>query len=673
MAEYCTPPVILAIESDLFDEINRYALIGVNLDCRLDNELFIFECMRKCPEETAFNTVRSYSAWAPTLFAMNKSGTTPLLSAANRGFRSVTLELLAFGANYTVRDNRMRSVMHFGAPWPSVMRGLLTRMPAWAVRQHLQWRELDGGNQPLHLALQARQTDSASAIMDRAQQLLFAAELVKAANDAGERPIHLNSDLELLRTLFEQGSDCLWRTNLGALPVHTVASLSGSAVSGALQLAFVETDRKTQLGFSMTATDFRGRVPLHWAAEYGDADNVRWLLEQGADARVRDKQGDLALQLGLRNEHFHLVPLFDKAAEGFPPLIAGVALGSLDVVMQLVQRGVDPDAIDVETGRSALFEAAERGLSEVAGYLLSVNASLTRTDAQGVSVLGSSVLANQPDMAQYLISKGAPVMQRMRNFSTALHLAAVAGNREVVSVLVDAGADVQALDFKSRSALHFVSTREAAEGLLLAGANATRSSEFGLLPLHSAALDSRSEALEVLLSSRQSEVNALDFQGNTALHHAAAAGSDAAVRVLLQWCADTQIANHKGLLPNELSKDARIRALANGDLPVASRCDCDCGNYAPGAMYGVFSWNAGCEATIRCRFGSEGGPSSEQLQCQRNELASVSSNISGVWEPASPSLRCRSPVAGAHLSQGFSWKALLLGAAVGSRILWEAG
>lgn len=240
-------------------------------------------------------------------------------------------------------------------------------------------------------------------------------------------------------------------------------------------------------------------------------------------------------------------------------------------------------------------------------------------------------------------------------------------------MLVAAGADVQAEDFKSKTPLHFVSSKEAAEGLLLAGANATRSSEFGLLPLHTAALDSRSEALEVLLSSRQSEVNALDFQGNTPLHHAAFAGSEAAVRVLLQWCADTQVANHKGLLANELARDARIRALANGDLPVAGRCDCDCGNYAPEAVFGVFGFHAGCEATIRCRFGTEVGLSSQPLRCRRNESVSVSSNSSGVWEPSSPSLHCRSPIAGAQLSQGFSWKALVLGALVGSRVLWEAG
>ncbi|XP_015510788.1 myotrophin isoform X1 [Neodiprion pinetum] len=76
-----------------------------------------------------------------------------------------------------------------------------------------------------------------------------------------------------------------------------------------------------------------GRTPLHYAADYGQGDVLRYLLEKGADANATDKHG-------------------------ITTLLAAIWEGHTNCVKLLLERGANPDG-STPDGTSYL-EAAEK-------------------------------------------------------------------------------------------------------------------------------------------------------------------------------------------------------------------------------------------------------------------------------------------------------------------------
>jgi len=631
----CDPAILRAVKTDLFAEMNRFASIGENMDCKdVSGELLVFMALKRCPEETLQALVLSLSPTSPSLFAQNSSGATPLLAAAEKGFPELTGTLLRLRANRSVTDFEDRSLLHFAAPWPAILMPLLRELPAAMVLAQLRQQDTVGDT-PLHRALAAARYDEVlEALHVLAQRGLTSADptllsnVTSLRNLAGEQLIHLNSKLELLEELLSLGADSASRTVAGAAPLHTVAALPGTAASGVLQML-----QSSQVGVS--AKDGRGRTPVHYAAAGGDWENVQWLVAQGADLRSRDADGVVPLELGLARGHYHLVPLFQGS--GGSVLFAAAGFGNVSLVEQLVQSGMSPNAID-ETGRTPMFDAAEKDRIDVAEFLISQNASLVLVDKAGITVLAAAVLARRPRMVEFLLTKQVPVEQRLANLSTVLHLAA-ASLPETIEVLMRAGANPLAVDFKNRSALHFASTAESVQALLHFNVSSTRSAAFGLTPLHKAAAEGNTHVLEALLAARAAEVDEVDFTGNAGLHFAVSSGAASTVAALLRWCARTSQANDAGLLPVPLAKTEDMRRLLS-DGAVTGRCECDCGPFEPDSLVVTGAWGKDCTTNVSCRFGGM-GDGTRLLSCARNASVPLTLNRTGSWMPSEFDLGCR--------------------------------
>jgi ankyrin repeat protein len=140
---------------------------------------------------------------------------------------------------------------------------------------------------------------------------------------------------------------------------------------------------------------------------------------------------------------------------------------------------LEPDHEDVHAA------ARDGDIDEVAA-LLSMDNRLTRTfDADGWSPLHLAAHYGHPDVVALLLHNNAPVDLRSTNqmANTALH-AAIAGRRsDVVEVLVDAGADVNARQHGGWNALHGAAAngdRRVVELLLSRGADAAAANDTGV-------------------------------------------------------------------------------------------------------------------------------------------------------------------------------------------------
>ena len=90
----------------------------------------------------------------------------------------------------------------------------------------------------------------------------------------------------------------------------------------------------------------------------------------------------------------------------------------------------------------SLHEVARRGDVESLKQFLDQGADLEQLDATGETLLLSATLAGQSNVVDLLIAKGANIHARNHNGLTALHAAAYAGHLDVADSLIKNGANV---------------------------------------------------------------------------------------------------------------------------------------------------------------------------------------------------------------------------------------
>src|SRR5436309_13365052 len=89
----------------------------------------------------------------------------------------------------------------------------------------------------------------------------------------------------------------------------------------------------------------------------------------------------------------------------------------------------------------ALHKAALRGDSEEVTRLLESGMPVDTENNRGDTALMYAASANEPAILKYLLSKGANVAGTRRSYK-AIHQAAANGNKHIVELLAENGADV---------------------------------------------------------------------------------------------------------------------------------------------------------------------------------------------------------------------------------------
>ncbi|MGL4463239.1 MAG: ankyrin repeat domain-containing protein [Planctomycetia bacterium] len=115
---------------------------------------------------------------------------------------------------------------------------------------------------------------------------------------------------------------------------------------------------------------------------------------------------------------------------------------------------------------------------------------------------------------------------------TALHGVAGEDHPEMIRLLADAGADVNAGDDRGHTPLHLAANPEAVEALVEVGADVNARSRDGGTPLHLAAGEAdRADVMAALLEAG-ADAKAVDARGETALDVALARGDDDKIALL---------------------------------------------------------------------------------------------------------------------------------------------
>ena len=318
-------------------------------------------------------------------------------------------------------------------------------------------------------------------------------------------------------------------------------------------------------GCDPNTRDRDGRTPLFAALEHGAQalPLVRALIAHGANPEAADANGETPLGLAL--EHPAVERWLDWRDWPLPhrplradDLPAAAAVGALATAQRLLELGFAVDTRD-DQGASALLRACGAGHREVAACVLDAGADPSLAASSGVTPLAAAVAARREALVGVLLERKVATDQRLPNDTTALMVAAAMGYPEIAEALLDAGADVNAVDAGGRSALHAAAqfgfehndslrARRLFDGLLKHGAEINQADSEGktpLLLLLGAQLHPGSDcdathigALVPLLLDAGARVEHADQRGVTALHACAMHALLPPARVLLSRGAD---------------------------------------------------------------------------------------------------------------------------------------
>jgi ankyrin repeat protein len=380
-----------------------------------------------------------------------------------------------------------------------------------------------------------------------ANWLIAAGADVKAANRYGVTPLSLactNGDGALAEVLLKAGADPNAALSGGETPLMTAARTGALASVKALVRAGAIVDAKDAR---------RGQTALMWAAAEGHATVVQALVDAGADIRARVPSGLTPLLFGVREGRLEVVRVLLKAGadvnesiptdagrrKGYggrlPPagasaLLLAVMNAHFELAAALLDAGADPNA--ALTGYTVLHaitavrkpgvgdndpapegsgamtsielvkRIAARGANLNARMTRRANVNNTRTYEVGATPFFLAALTADAELLRTLASLGADPALTNKENSTPLMAAAGLGTRspgedagtesevlEAVKVLLDLGADLNAVDENGETAMHGAAYKNLPEVVKLLAAKGAgidrwnRENQFGWTPL----------------------------------------------------------------------------------------------------------------------------------------------------------------------------------------------
>jgi len=195
--------------------------------------------------------------------------------------------------------------------------------------------------------------------------------------------------------------------------------------------------------------DVDGTTPLHWAVQRDDPATVAKLLRGGAKPNVANRYGMTPLTLAAINGNAEIVNALLAAgadANGRLPsgetvLMTAARTGSAPVIRALVARGADPNAAERGEGETPLIWAVSENHPEAARALIEAGADVNKRSAP----------SSLPKLN--FGTSGIVPMALPKGAFTPLMYAARQGAIDAARVLIDAKADVNAVDPDGTTAL----------------------------------------------------------------------------------------------------------------------------------------------------------------------------------------------------------------------------
>ena len=298
----------------------------------------------------------------------------------------------------------------------------------------------DNGTTSLQIALRSSKTAS---IVDI---LLERAASIDLVNKSGHGAFHAaaeSGNLEFIQLLFKLGANCNSRTSKGETPI------SIAAANGYKSIVELFLDNETLHENYRTEADWLSTAQLNNAIDRNDIDLFHHLQGKQTSIQIQDKEGRTVLHkasshgnLLIATSLLHLGPdVNNPDSQGWTPLHLAAARGHTDMTHLLAQHGANLTArTNPGKQRTRLEEPGSALALHLASWYGHAFTVRTLLDLSAPSKLKLTRSTSNTSSGEIDIDDGADQVGR-----TALMCAAQQGHMSIVALLLDAGADVNAV------------------------------------------------------------------------------------------------------------------------------------------------------------------------------------------------------------------------------------
>lgn len=304
------------------------------------------------------------------------------------------------------------------------------------------------------------------------QSIAFGADVDnKIDNELTIRPILLSTELlrmnknkkviPIIKELIKNKVNLFVVDYYGETPLlHIAAEKQPDLVN-----LFVET-LPTSAFINHKNNDF-GETALHKAAEQGDLESVKILIQAGARKDIKNNKGLTALDLAKKDNKIAVVEFLQTSHKAEVKKIASknnyskelfkaAQGGKTKIIQNLIDKGVDFDVQD-KNGNTAYHIAAQKGRASVVKLLLSegdIDENPTNND--GNEPIHEAAKYDHATVIKIILDNDSDEVdaQNNNNGFTPLHYAAQAGNVKAAKMLIQYDADLDDQDNNGNTPLH---------------------------------------------------------------------------------------------------------------------------------------------------------------------------------------------------------------------------
>ena len=383
------------------------------------------------------------------------------------------------------------------------------------------------------------------------QTLLNAGVNVNFTDKSGWTPLDWSakkSHIDSMKLLIAAGADVNKKTNLGSTPLHQAAA--NNFIEGAELLLANGADINAANKYGQTPVDVaragkcknklkivhqkqtaqkalaeRGisvdeyDEALVKAAQTGDSDVLRLLIDAEVNVNKADSDGDTPLGWAAMKGHLECVKLLlatevinidSLNKQGLSALYFSILNGHRECAIALVEAHAAVNTPDSD-GKTPLFIACEQDDLEIVQLLLEAGALVQPQTDNGLN----SLEAAQSDACINLLNKAVPKQESQQrlakqnitpaSYGTSLISAVKNNDVPLLTDLIIVGADVNSTDKDGKSAFYcaivnFQQDTQCIELLHINGADINKADNEGKTPLHWAAENAKLSQVKLLLA-----------------------------------------------------------------------------------------------------------------------------------------------------------------------------
>ena len=406
---------------------------------------------------------------------------------------------------------------------------------------------------------------------------------LEARDENNNTPIHtavVSGNLEIVELLIRSGVDVDARNGSSSTPLHLAVTQSGK-----LEIIEYLLDN----GADINSRNIYGDTALHISVDPEvSPEFVQLLLLRNTDPNSRDKNGNTPIMLALARDNRKAVELllanktdlYAKNYNEITPLVRALMKG-IDVISWFYTPELNK-TIDAYGNTPLHTAVTNKAAVNVVDFIIQTGADLNKKNFLGNTALHAAVEADYTDAAALLIKYGAdPFLANNQGKAPAvlafdrgieftsrlittqsLEKTDLSGNTpillasqwdypEIVSYLIDQGADINTHNNEGFTPIHFAvknNSIKVCQVLANNGASINARDSYGNTPLHTAIAWESAQAAKFLLLLG-ANVHLRNLSGNTPLHTAVLQRDQNSVKMLIEYGASLESRDNMGMTP----------------------------------------------------------------------------------------------------------------------------